>query len=419
MAYQIRPETSAVSCCRGLSNSGANRGFFGRRLAPLAFSLAAVGCGGTATSTLGSGGSDGGANAEEPTSGGTAGAKGDVMVKQVTAGRAISCALLSDGTAKCWGYNSDGQLGIDNGGCPGACTALWSTSPVLVRGLSDAVRIDAGYATVCAVLADGTASCWGSDDGGQLGDGMTTDSASPVAVQGLVNVASIAARASCAVTNDGLLSCWGGANLTPVIVPELSAVESVTGGLHRCVLLGEGTVRCWGTNDHGQLGDGTTVDSSTPVAVQGLSAVVQITGSGAHSCALLDDGTAKCWGWNGYGQLGDGTTVDSSAPVAVPGLSNIQGISAGGDLADNGAESCALLGDGTVACWGGFLEPKALMPVVVDGLTGAVSVATSGTHACALLEDGSVKCWGNNDYGQLGDGTRTSSSIPVNVADLP
>jgi len=182
MAYQIRPETSAVPCCRGLSNSGAKRGFFGRRLAPLAFSLAAVGCGGTATSTFGSGGSDGGANAEEPTSGGTAGAKGDVMVKQVTAGRAISCALLSDGTAKCWGYNSDGQLGIENGGCPGACTALWSTSPVLVRGLSDAARIDAGYATVCAVLADGTASCWGSDDGGQLGDGMTTDSASPVEV---------------------------------------------------------------------------------------------------------------------------------------------------------------------------------------------------------------------------------------------
>ena len=138
--------------------------------------------------------------------------------------------------------------------------------------------------------------------------------------------------------------------------------------LFRSALLGDGTVRCWGRNTEGQLGDGTTAGSLTPVQVVGITGAVAVSGGYEHTCALLGDGTVRCWGRNAEGQLGDGTRTGSSTPVRVVGIT------------------------GAVAVTGGWWH-----------------------HTCALLRDGTAQCWGQNDFGQLGNGTTTSSSTPVTM----
>jgi alpha-tubulin suppressor-like RCC1 family protein len=138
-----------------------------------------------------------------------------------------------------------------------------------------------------------------------------------------------------------------------------------------------------------------------------VGAGVQLRLGQWHSCALLKTGAAKCWGSNEYGQLGDGTTTGRLTPVIVQSLSGAVEIAAGGD------HSCARLGDGTVKCWGHYRTnqlgdgPVWLTPVVVQGLSGAVEIAVGGEHSCARLGDGAVKCWGDNCFGQVGDGTFT------------
>jgi alpha-tubulin suppressor-like RCC1 family protein len=194
-----------------------------------------------------------------------------------------TCALLNDGTARCWGYNGYGALGDG--------TTTQRLAPVAVSGISSAVALTAGENHTCALLANGTARCWGSNYAGQLGDGTTTERSTPVAVSGLSG-----------------------------------AVALTAGGAHTCALLANGTARCWGDNNNGQLGDGTTTGRLTPVAVQGGHGALLSLVSGPaalHTCAVTADGTALCWGFNYYGQLGNGTTTNSSSPVLVSGLSGI------------------------------------------------------------------------------------------------
>src|SRR5512138_3234404 len=205
------------------------------------------------------------------------------------------------------------------------------------------------------------------------------------------------------------------------------------GNYHSCALFtvppvllpnGSSGVMCWGRNDDGQLGNATNTSSSVPVLVSsgGVAGATAITAGGAHTCALTSGGGVLCWGNNTFGQLGDGSTTDRNAPVPVTGLgSGVTAISAGQ------VHTCALTSGGGVLCWGGNFngqlgngsDADSHVPVAVTGLgSGVTAVSAGGQHTCAITADGAAVCWGSNGDGQLGNGSNTSSNVPVAVSAL-
>jgi len=245
-------------------------------------------------------------------------------VQGIATGGSHSCAL-QNGQVRCWGYNTEGQLGVDGDQSAIVTVALNGTVQSIALGDWDS----------CA-LVDGSVWCWGANGTGELGNGSTTNSSAPVKVAGLpakVQAISAGSNHTCALSNGGLF-CWGwnGAGqlgdgtltdrTTPVPVFGLSSgVQAVASGrAHTCAVV-SGGARCWGQNTDGQLGDNSTIaSSSTPADVYGLSSGVQaITAGDSHTCALTTTG-AQCWGANTYGELGNNTTISSIIPVSVQGL---------------------------------------------------------------------------------------------------
>jgi alpha-tubulin suppressor-like RCC1 family protein len=358
-----------------------------------------------------------------------------------SAGGSHTCALTTGGGVKCWGTNSKGELGDG--------TINLRKTPVDVSGLSSGITvITTGSAYTCALTTSGGMKCWGSNLVGELGDGTYTGRKTPVDVLGLTSgVAAITAgRGSfahtCAVTTSGYVKCWGynswgeigigetGNYVVPISTHRLNnAVVAVeTGASSTCAVTANGGVKCWGWNLHGELGDGTTTQRITPVEVSGLtSGVTMISANGtsafAHTCALTTSGGLKCWGFNSDGQLGDGTTTQRTTPVEVSGLtSGVVQITTGA------SHTCALTVSGGVKCWGSNSNgqlgngttTRQTLPVDVNGLTtGIVAISAGGNHTCALTSDGGVKCWGQNSDGQLGNGTTTQQLIPADVSGLP
>ena len=297
-----------------------------------------------------------------------------------------------------------------DGSCTGAtCTAAQGGYHTVTATdhLMTAAAVSVGGSDICGTTTAGAVECWGPNQFGQLGDG----------------------------TNAGPNICNGGpCSATPVDVSGLtSGVTAVSSGAsYVCALTTEGGVKCWGSNQYGQLGNGTTTDSYMPADVFGLtSGVAAISASDNHTCALTSSGGVKCWGENGDGELGNGSFTNSFVPVDVSGLTS--GVAA---ISSGGGGSCALTTTGGVKCWGydGHGElgdgttSSSSIPVDVSGLTsGVTAVAASDYNTCALTNGGGVKCWGLNVFGELGNGTSTGpqtclgdpcSTMPVDVSGL-
>jgi alpha-tubulin suppressor-like RCC1 family protein len=200
---------------------------------------------------------------------------------------------------------------------------------------------------------------------------------------------------------------------TPFQIADLPSaiVEIAIGWGHACARADNGSVWCWGRNDHGTLGDGSAVFFATlPVEVRGLGQnVVQLASNASHTCARKDDGTLWCWGSNYEGQLGDGTTTDRAMPVQVQLPTRVRQVAVSSE-----DRTCAVLDDGTAWCWGnndgcelgdcnGF---RSSVPVQISGLSSVASISAGDTHTCALTSDGAIWCWGDNSDGELGNGTR-------------
>lgn len=354
-------------------------------------------------------------------------------IVQVAAGEGHTCGLTAGGGVKCWGANFGGQLGDG--------TTTDRLVAVGVRGLSSGVSaIAAGSWHTCAVTTGGGVKCWGYNSNGPLGDGTTTNRWTPTDVIGLSSgVSTIVAGSShtCALTIEGGVKCWGSnglgqlgdgtasSRLAAVDVSGLSSgVSAIASGLfHTCALTVGGEVKCWGYNNSGQLGDGSTINRWRPVDVSGLGGGVSAIASGGfHTCALTTGGGVKCWGSNTSGQLGDGTTSSSLTAVDVSGLGDGIGAIDAGDF-----HTCALTSGGGVKCWGlnhrrqlgdGTLTDR-WTAGNVSGLSSGISAIDAGSnHNCAVTPGRGVKCWGNNLTGQLGDGTSTHRLTAVDVSGL-
>lgn len=386
---------------------------------------------------------------------------------QIVAGDRFTCALTVPGGVKCWGDGTSGRLGtgdtVSSDTPRDVVTSAVDRSPI-----TGVIELSAGVSHTCAVLVDGSARCWGVGTFGRLGNGLTTNQSAPSIVLAtgesagglpLADVASISAGAfhSCAILRNGRTKCWGdnasgqlGDGTTvnsnsPVDVRSnlegggsLSGiVRLVTGEFHSCALSASRRVLCWGSNGDGQLGIGSTIDRLFPTQVLALESsdgdgVIDIAAGYSHTCAVMSSNEVSCWGFNGDGQLGDGTRIDSSMPVktrtsssdATP-LSIVVKIAAG----QNG--TCAVTTNGEVKCWGrgssgelgdGLSSSNQTSPTDVVGfggvgrLSGARDISGGGLHNCAVVESGAVACWGQNTIGQLGVGDNDSRSIPTRTS---
>jgi len=325
----------------------------------------------------------------------------------LTAGYQHSLALCSDGTMASWGYNLYGQLGNNtttNGSLPVAVTT--AGTPLAGKGIA---AVSAGHLHNLVLCTDGTLASWGYNLYGQLGNNTTTNSSLPVAV-----------------TTTG----------TPLASKSVGTIG--TGTYHNLVLCSDGTIATWGYNTYGQLGNNTTTNSSLPVAVTTAGtplagrSVVSVSAGGYHNLALCSDGTIVTWGYNFYGQLGNGTTTNSSVPIAVPTTGTVLAGKTVVAVVAGHYHSMALCSDGTIATWGynnnGQLgnnsTTQSNVPVAVIN-TGVLAGKTvtglySGYYHCmATCSDGTVVAWGYNSNGQLGNNSTTQSNVPVAVSTAP
>ncbi len=290
-------------------------------------------------------------------------------------GRVHACALTSVGSLYCWGLSDGSALGDGTGEN--------RTAPALVHtpaGLTF-TALSVGHYHACAIASNGTTYCWGANYYGELGDGTGHTPLEPVAVA----------------------------------APAGVSFTQVSPGLwHTCAVTGLGAAYCWGAKDYGDLGDGTGDSSWIPIAVKAPAGVsfASVSAGTMHSCGLTPAGAAYCWGRNDGGGLGDGSTTASAIPVPVqmPSGVGFKAISAGQ------FRTCAISATGAAYCWGGDGTTKPTLLTLADPRPMESISLSLGGEACMLSTIGLAYCWGANDFGQIGDGTQQPRSTPVAVS---
>ena len=355
-----------------------------------------------------------------------------------------TCAIYGSGGLHCWGQNFSGQLGDG--------TTTNSPIPVVVPGLTGVTAVSAGRVHTCAI-AQGVVKCWGDGADGQLGNGTTNSSPTPVPVVGLTTVTiqavalAVGANFSCAqmqnvVTGASTVRCWGGNSVgqvgngtttpqvfAPATVSGLTGVTHLTAGSYFACAVTGGTVRCWGSGNDGQFGNGTTgVSSNVPAAAAtGITNATMVTAGGSHACAANGTtGDAWCWGDRSFAQVGNGTRVRSD-PILTPYYFGA-GFRPTRIFAGN-AGTCAIV-SGQAFCWGKNtagevgnagvgISAFVLSPVAVTGQSSGVATMAAGLdHTCAISTAGAISCWGDNTLGQRGSApfaAGTPITTPIGV----
>jgi alpha-tubulin suppressor-like RCC1 family protein len=376
--------------------------------------------------------------------------EGDIVFRYIDAGSYHVCGIATTEQLLCWGYNGDGQLGLN------------STSPFpfpqLIPGDLRFRLVTGGQYHSCGVTLAGVGYCWGNNVDGRLGNGGGLATVLPAPVSTPVTFQALQAGRlhSCGVDLAQHVWCWGydgdgeagvpgfqpGSVVDdPTVVVGDPAVRTVaTGGQHTCAVTVGGAVVCWGYNVAGQLGDGTAGPSrANPVAV-GLNARTDpavifpspdpdfplppgpfLAAGYDHTCAISSGGPTACWGLNQDGQLGDGTVAQRNAPTTVAGGHTFAAVTAGF------RHTCALDTNGAAWCWGsntfGQLgdgtTTSAQTPVAVSGGLTFAYIKAGDLSTCGITSAGVAYCWGDNEYGQLGVGDTEPSSVPVKVAFQP
>jgi len=379
--------------------------------------------------------------------------EGKKQATQVVSTSVSSCGLY-DSAVYCWGTNASGQLGT------GTTVTSLTPVPVDTSGVLATKTIKslvAGAAHTCVLTTDGKLFCWGVNSNGQLGIGSTTRSLVPVEVTmtGALlgkTIASVAANndTTCVISTEGKAYCWGinangqignGTTTTstvPVAVTDTGALtgkilNSISTGLYfSCATATTGEIFCWGRNTNGELGNGTTTNSTTPVAVTMSEAMagkvaVSVATNQANNCALTEDGLVFCWGVGFY--LGRTVNTNSSVPVAIDMTGQLVGKKVLQVVAKN-TTTCLVASDNQAYCWGGstggqrgdnstasFVNPPT--PVykagVLNGLS-ILSISNGSNNSCVVASDNQIYCWGGNTSGQLGTGSATPSNTLVPVA---
>ena len=302
-----------------------------------------------------------------------------------------TCAILDNGSVSCWGWGTSGQLGYGGN--------FNKNTPTLTSDLGigrTAVAIASGDGHTCVILDNGDVSCWGWGFYGQLGNGGTSNKNSPTPTSSL------------------------GTGRT--------AIALSSGDFHTCAILDNGDVSCWGRGFYGQLGNGGTSNKNSPTPTSSLGAgrtAVALSSGNEYTCAILDNGEVSCWGEGYYGQLGNGVTTETT-PTLTSSLGTGRTAVA---IASGGAHTCVILDSGEVSCWGlgtfGQLGNGATSNKTTPTLTSslgtgrtAVAISSGGAHTCVILDNGDVSCWGFGTNGRLGNGGTSDKTTPTLTSSL-
>ena len=321
-------------------------------------------------------------------------------IKQISSGAYHTCVVASDDNAYCWGENMKGQLG-NNSTANSSVPVKVDTSGALAG--KTIKQISTGHYHTCAVASDDKIYCWGENNNGELGNGSTVDSRVPVAV-----------------------------NMTGVLAGETIKQISTGPSYHTCVIASDDKIYCWGENNNGELGNGSTVDSRVPVAVNmtGVLAgktIKQMSVGTYNTCVIASDDKVYCWGSNAYGQVGNNSLTDSTVPVAV----NATGVLAGKTIKQISVghhRACVIASDDKMYCWGNNMggalgngsTADSHIPVSVN-MSGVLAgkvirrISIGAFHTCVDATDNKIYCWGSNNYGQLGNNSTANSGVPTTI----
>lgn len=357
-------------------------------------------------------------------------------VRAISTGDTHTCAILTDRTVKCWGRNFYGQLGDG--------TQTNRATPTAVLGITNAKKIVALPAEMtCAILSDKSVTCWGFNGNWPLDFLRASPQTKPVPLAGVAGAIDLAGgyTHACAVLEGGTISCWGDCSsgqcgdgivdsehymIPPTINGTIAGAVSISANdQHTCVRLSDGTVKCFGIIVDPISSIKSYIPSPELIKYESndvLTNVVGIASGPYNNFCILSEGTALSWGMSSGNNLGNSTNNRSNSnPLPIIGITNPRNISAGY------IHTCAAMWDGTIMCWGnnsygqlgiGSEGGEYSSPVQVQGITNAVSVSAGMYTTCALTSEQEAYCWGLNTEGQLGNGTNTNSALPIHITGL-